>query len=44
MTELALVTVEPTPDAFAEAVSGAVKRGATSLAVLPEDAFAKAAS
>ena len=41
MTELALVRVEPTPDAFAEAVSGVVRRGAGSLAVLPDDAFAK---
>ena len=42
MSELALVRVEPTPDAFAEAVSGAVSRGAGTLAVLPDDAFAKA--
>ena len=42
MTELALVRVEPTPDAFAEAVSGAIGRGAGSLAVLPDDAFAEA--
>jgi hypothetical protein len=58
MTELALVTVERTPDAFAEAIHAAVKRPAlsalfgsfgsgaesrsASLAILPEDDFAKA--
>jgi hypothetical protein len=58
MTELALVTVERTPDTFAEAIRTAVKRpalgalierfrsspesSAASLAILPEDDFAKA--
>lgn len=42
MIELALVAVEPTVDAFVEAIAGALKFGAGSLAVVPEDGFARA--
>jgi hypothetical protein len=41
MTELALVTVDPTPEAFADAIRAA-RPASGSLAILPDDAFAKA--
>lgn len=42
MTELAMVTVEPTPDAFAQAIRSAAEGGNGTLAVLPEGDFAEA--
>jgi hypothetical protein len=42
MTELSLVTVETNSDAFIAAVDGAVKRGAETLAILPENDLANA--
>ena len=40
MTELALLSVEPTPAAFAQAITNAAASGARKLAVLPEGDFA----
>ncbi len=42
MSKLALVAVEPKSEAFVEAIQGAAKSGAATLAVLPEGDLARA--